>query len=168
MKHLLVTLGLFWGICFSLIAQPGEDLGENKERVEALRIAFLTKRLSLTPDEAQKFWPIYNEYNQALENVRKESQLMRKAMKEGMETMSDKDVEKVADEFLGQRRKELEIVEKYHVQFKKILPIRKVAVLYKSDRDFKRHLLEEMRNRQPGSGPARMGGGPPKIGGKKP
>ncbi len=162
MKHLLITFGLLLGICFSLTAQ--DDIGENKERVEALRIAFLTKRLSLTADEAQKFWPVYNQYNAELEAIRKESQLMRKAMKEGMETMTDKEVEKVADEFLAQRRKEVDILDKYHIQFKKVLPIRKVAVLYKSDKDFKRHLLEEMRNRQSGGGPARIGGGPPKLG----
>lgn len=155
MKHLLVTLGLLIGIFFSLFAQ--EEMGENKERVEALRIAFLTKRLSLTTDEAQKFWPIYNQYNLELENTRKESLLMRKALKEGMETMTDKEVEKVADEFLGQRRKEVDIMDKYYLQFKKTLPIRKVALLYKSERDFKRHLLAEMRNRQSGEAPARVG-----------
>ncbi len=165
MKQLLVTLGLLIGITFSLFAQ--EEMGENKERVEALRIAFLTKRLSLTADEAQKFWPIYNQYTLELENTRKESLLMRKALKEGMETMTDKEVEKVADEFLGQRRKEVDIMDKYYLQYKKVLPIRKVVLLYKSERDFKRHLLEEIRNRQSGAGPPRMGGRPPNMGGAK-
>lgn len=156
---IILTSGLY------LAAQPpGEDDPKEKERIEALKIAFLTKRLSLTPDEAQKFWPVYNQFTGELETTKNDSKIIRKGMGNEFQSMSDPEVEKFVDEMMAQKRKELEITERYHSQFKKVLPIRKVALLYKSEREFRKQLLSEFKARQgvgvrPG-GPGRPGGRP--------
>jgi hypothetical protein len=43
---------------------------EVRQRIESQRIAFITQRVHLTPDEATKFWPVYNEYRDALKDMR--------------------------------------------------------------------------------------------------
>lgn len=133
---------------FSIFGQ-GEG-GPNKERIEAMRVGFITKRLNLTTEEAQKFWPIFNQYSAEMDKLREDSRLMKKAAKEGFTTMSDKEVEQVSDEFILQKRKEWEVSDKYHKEFKKVLPIRKVAALYKAERDFKLHIIKELRDRNEG------------------
>lgn len=148
--------------CLSAFAQL-ED-GANKERIEAMRVGFLTKRLNLSAEEAQKFWPVFNQYSAELDKLREDSRLMKKAVKEGFATMSDKEVEQVSDEFIAQKRKEWEISDKYHKEFKKVLPIRKVAALYKAERDFKLHIIKELRDRNEGAGKPSGGGGGRKFG----
>ena len=56
-------------------AQPKDKI---RERIKAQRVAFITDRLSLTPDEAQKFWPIYNQFTDEFEGVKKEMNRLRK------------------------------------------------------------------------------------------
>ena len=62
--------------------------------------------------------------------------------------MSDAELEKAVDGEIIFRNSELEILKKYHPQFKKVLPIRKVARLYKAEEDFKRRLVEMIRERR--------------------
>lgn len=42
---------------------------EQKERLEFFRIQFISKKLDLTPAEAEKFWPVYNEQKEASHNL---------------------------------------------------------------------------------------------------
>ncbi|MFN0202600.1 MAG: hypothetical protein ACKVTZ_13835 [Bacteroidia bacterium] len=152
-----VFLMLFLGALLHLIAQPA-DVEENQEKVKTLKIGFLTKRLNLTSEEAQKFWPVYNQFTEEMEKVKGDTKLMHRAVQQGFQTMTDKEVETLADEFVAQRRKEADILEKYHKQFRQVLPIRKVAMLYKSERDFKRELLKQLRDAPAGGGRLGMKG----------
>ena len=62
---LFVILGSFSGI-------KAQDVNESKaERIQALKIAFITQKLQLTADEAQKFWPVYNQYDNEIRSLPK-------------------------------------------------------------------------------------------------
>ena len=67
MKHLLLILAFFLG-SFSF-ANAQKDRGEKSEKVQALKIAFITQKLELGTDEAQRFWPVYNRYETELRQV---------------------------------------------------------------------------------------------------
>ena len=133
-----------------------------KERVEAMKIGFLTDRLNLTPEEAKTFWPVYNMYSDELEKLRKGRRENIVNARDNFDGMSDADLEKTVDNEINFRQSELEILKKYHPQFKKILPIKKVAKLYKSEEDFKRKLLEMIQDRREGNNHDRQGP-PPQI-----
>jgi len=133
---------LYVSLPFFLFAQPP------REKVEAFKIGFLTKRLNLTPDEAKNFWPVYNKFQDELEKVRKQRRETFRNPQENFDDMSDNEVEKMVDTEIIQRQNELDIFKKYHPQFKQVLPIRKVALLYKTEEDFKRKLLEMIRERK--------------------
>jgi hypothetical protein len=49
----------------------GEDRKDRKERIEVLKIQFITEKLELTPSEAESFWPVYEEYNKAVREITK-------------------------------------------------------------------------------------------------
>ena len=119
-----------------------------QERVEAMKIGFLTDRLNLTAEEAKTFWPVYNIYSDELEKLRKGRRENIINDRENFDEMSDSELEKTVDNEIIFRQNELEILKKYHPQFKKILPIKKVAKLYKSEEDFKRKLLEMIQERR--------------------
>jgi hypothetical protein len=145
MKNLIVIFTVF--LSLHLFAQPQQP--PPREKVEALKIGFLTKRLNLTPEEAKNFWPVYNKFQDELEKVRKQRRELRKP-DETFEGMSDSEIEKLVDTEIIQRQAELDIFKKYHPQFKQVLPIRKVALLYKTEEDFKRKLLEMIKERRGG------------------
>lgn len=69
MKKILLSALFFLNISYFCYAQ-GEA---RRNKIEAIQIAYLTKELALTPDEAEKFWPVYNEYRGELTNTRRDA-----------------------------------------------------------------------------------------------
>ena len=130
----------------ALQAQPPRR--ESRERIEAMKIGFITERLNLTPDEAKDFWPVYNKYQDELETLRRSRKENLRDAKEGFDSLSDTDLEKIVNGEIAFRQNELDVIKKYHPQFKKILPIRKVAMLYRTEEDFKKRLLEQIQERR--------------------
>ncbi|MEO8087666.1 MAG: hypothetical protein ABI763_12640 [Bacteroidota bacterium] len=153
MKNYLIILLLCCStILFAQQPPPDDDSQPQRparERVEAMKVGFLTQRLNLTPEEAKTFWPVYNKYQDELEVLRKSRRENLVNAKMNFDEMSEKDVEKAVDSELGFRQNELDLLKKYHGQFKQVLPIKKVAKLYRAEEDFKRELLDRIKdNRQ--------------------
>lgn len=148
MKTSLITFVALIGFTTISIAQPGPKHEEKKEKVEAMKIGFITQQMELTPEEAQKFWPIYNQMNNEIETLRKERKLSRENAKETFETMSDAEIEKLINDEMASRQKELDIHKKYVAQFKSVLSIKKVAQFYKAEEGFKRRLLEKIQEKK--------------------
>ena len=120
---------------------------EKREEIESYRIAFLTQKLSLTPEEAQRFWPVFNQFTAEMKAV-KANRVSNRDMKNDIQNQSDKDVEKMVDGEIATRQQELDVVKKYHTQFKQVLPIKKVAILYRAENEFKKELLDKIRERK--------------------
>jgi hypothetical protein len=114
-----------------------------EERVEALRIAFFTEKLQLTPEESQNFWPLYNEYQDKEKSIRKSFRDDK-----SLELMSDAEAEKLIESTFDMEEKLLVLKKEYYQKMRKVLPVRKVALLSRIERQFKERLLEEWRNRQ--------------------
>ena len=119
-----------------------------KEKLESLKIGFLTERLKLSPEEAKVFWPVYNQYQDELEKIRKQRRETFRNPSETFDNLNDVELEKMVDNEIVFRQNELDIMKKYYPKFKQVLPVRKVALLYKTEEDFKRKLLEMIRERK--------------------
>lgn len=143
MKGTLFTIILMAFIFSGAFAQE-----EKGDKIESLKIAFITNRLDLSPKEAQVFWPVYNEYNDKLEALRKERRQKFTGVKDKMETMSDKEAEALVDEEMVFRQREVDIQKEYHMELKKVLPVKKVAKLYMAEEAFKRQLLKRLQEKR--------------------
>lgn len=119
-----------------------------KEKLESLKIGFITERLKLSPEEAKVFWPVYNQYQDELEKIRKQRRETFRNPSETFDNLNDVELEKMVDNEIVFRQNELDIMKKYYPKFKQVLPVRKVALLYKTEEDFKRKLLEMIRERK--------------------
>ena len=148
MKTSLITFVALIGFTAISIAQPGPKHEEKKEKVEAMKIGFITQQMNLTPEEAQKFWPVYNQMKNEIESVRKERQLSRENVKDNFETMTDPEFEKLINDELASRQKEFDIQKKYVAQFKVVVSIKKVAQFYRAEEQFKRKLLEKIQEKK--------------------
>ncbi len=148
MKKTILTICISMLATVIMLAQPGSRMQEKKEQIEAMKIGFITKQLDLTSDEAKNFWPVYNQYQKDLDDLRKRRRGDRRDAKEDFSSMNDKEVEKVVDDEIVFKQNELDIMKRYHSQFKQVLPIKKVAMLYRSEEDFKRELLQKLKERR--------------------
>ncbi len=119
-----------------------------KERIEALKISYITRALHLTPEEAQQFWPIYNEYQDKLEVLKKERRAATFERWKKDRNLSDQEVEEALNQYIEYNRKELELQEAYIEKFKTVLPVKKVAQLIVAEERFKLVLLEELKKRR--------------------
>ena len=127
-------------------AQNNKDQkGPVRDKIKAQRIAFITERLNLSPDEATKFWPVYNQFSGELEEIKKQQNQLRKSTNDKLAVMSDKENDKALEDELSAQQKSIDLQRKYMVELKKTIPTRKVAMLYKAERDFKIMLLKRMR-----------------------
>jgi len=141
---------------------PSPQAQQRKEKMESMKIAFLTKRLDLSPDEAQKFWPVYNEFQKKRDELRKKRREETKSAKENLDSLSDKQIETIVDGEMAFRQKNLDLEKEYHSKFKAVLPIRKVAKFYRAEDMFARHLLEQISDRgKEGHGERKKGLPPP-------
>ena len=118
---------------------------EQQEKFEALKIAFLTEELSLTSKEAQTFWPIYNEMEAQLNEVREAKKQVARNARKNFDSMSDAELEAAVSDALQHAGTEVSIKQEYLPKFKEALPMRKVAKLYASEEKFKRRLLQKIK-----------------------
>jgi hypothetical protein len=132
-------VSIAFGIClfFTLSAQNPRA----KERVEAQRVAFITQRLNLTPEEAQQFWPIYNQFTEKLQQIRAAAKSDKPVI-----DMTDADAEKTILAEFDKESKELELRKEYYQKLKKILTVKKIARLYRSEQDFRTELVQRLKD----------------------
>lgn len=119
-----------------------------QDKVKSLEIAYIAKELNLTPDEAQKFWPVYNKYSKEVELLIADRKNRIKTTKAQTRDNGPDPV----DAELGYERKMLDIKTRYKTEFQKVLPPRKVTDFFRSEREFRvmmiRQLKERRENRQ--------------------
>jgi hypothetical protein len=103
--------------------------------------------LQLTPAEAEKFWPVYNQFTAEFEEIKKDMNKLRKSTNENLISMSDKEIEAALEKDLENQQKLTDLQRKYQKELKSAISPRKIALLYKTERDFKLQLLKRMRDK---------------------
>lgn len=135
-------------------AQPGPDEFRNKkEKMDAMKIGFITEKLELSTEEAQRFWPVYNELDKKIEDIRKAGmEKMFALRKEGktLDDLSEDDLQKMMVNRLNNDEKIAQLKKQYHENFVKVIGIRKTAALYQAEMDFSREMMKHARNGKPG------------------
>ncbi len=137
-------------ISFITHAQFGR-MKEKNEQIKALKVAFITTELKLTPSEAEKFWPIYTVFDD------RQFELRHLNKKKALSKMGDDDLEdmteKEANTFLIQMENNEEelflLRKKFITSLKAILPSTKIIKLRKCEDDFNRILLQQYRDKGP-------------------
>lgn len=137
---------LIIAILLSVGTMQAQDKRAHKmEKVRAQKVAFLTQKMNLTPEEAQVFWPVYNEFAEKKENINKRKRDVMLELKKDWENATDKQKESVADQMIAFRMEEAQLDQSYHKKFKSVLPIDKVLKLYNAEHQFKNYLMKEIR-----------------------
>lgn len=141
----LLVSGLF---CASAMSQDIEMNNSVKEKIEAEKIAFITKKMDLTPQESQSFWPVYNQYRKELEATRQDKKDLLHDAKKNYDKMTDAEIEKAILESFQMEQHELDLKKKYYSEFKKVISSRKIVKLYRAERQWTLYLVQRLKELQ--------------------
>ena len=145
-KSLLALTLLFSLISF---AQNGKFFKEKKEKVKSMKIAYITNELQLTPDEATKFWPLFNAFEDKQQEVKR---LKLRAFLDKTSTNSfDKLTEKEASNLLTQIESYDDDLytskKKFIASLKGVLPSTKILRLKRAEENFNKTLLQQYKEK---------------------
>jgi hypothetical protein len=132
-------------VAFSAVAGAQEL---PREKLESYRIAFFTKKLNLTPQEAQKFWPVYNEFQDKKNQVQLEKVKLNRSFNQNESSLSDRELSDLADKYIALEMQNASIIQDYHRKFKEVLPPVKVIRLYQAENQYRLQLLQELKQNQ--------------------
>lgn len=140
---ILAIAALTSGICFA--AQPHHD-GEHdwKEKLQSEKIAFLTMEMDITPEEAQAFWPVYNQIEKEKDAALHEVINAHKALAAAVQSNNTSQTEACLDNYLKAQDKFREIESKAGDEYRKTLPVEKVAKLYIAEEKFRRQHIRRL------------------------
>ena len=149
-KNILSILIVF--ISLNAVAQDGPFLRKKKEQIKSLKVAFITNELDLTPDEATKFWPIFNAYED------KQQEIKRQKLKGYLDRNDDNSFDKLSDKEAAAILAQMENSEdelyqarkKFVANLKGVISPVKILKLKKAEENFNRKLLQQYRDRKLG------------------
>lgn len=119
----------------------------NRQRLDAYKIAFFTKRLNLTSQEAEKFWPVYNEFQDNKTKIQLERHELNRNFNQNELNMSEREMTEAGDKFVGLESREAALAQEFHTRIKTILSPVKILRLYQAENQFRQQLLNELRDR---------------------
>jgi len=134
-------------VCFSWTMLDAQNPA--MERLNAYKVAFFTKRLNLTTQEAQRFWPVYNELQNLKLAIQQERTGIFREINQNELNMSEKELINAGNRLIELDVKEAELNAAYHKKFQEVLSPVKVVRLYQAENQYRLQLLNELRESAP-------------------
>lgn len=131
-------IGMALAVMIQLSAQG--RTGEAMQRVQAMKVAFITQRMNLTPEEAEKFWPLQNEFEAEQRKIRTQYRPGR-----DLSPLSDAEIEEAILNLFEMEAQITKLKRNYFIRFKRVVPVRKLALYYRAETDFNKRLLQSLQ-----------------------
>jgi len=142
-KHLIIVVFLLIG--FGSFAQKRQSL----EKLEAIKIGLISERLGLTPEQAQVFWPIYNEYSQ--KKKRNHEAFRQKRKNYNSETATDQETIELLELRRKTKSRELDLDTEYSQKMLTVIDSKQLLSLHEAERSFREKLLRQLEQRRIGA-----------------
>ena len=145
-KNLLIAF--FVLISLSFYSQ-GKHFEEKKDKIKSIKIAFLTTELNLNPDEAAKFWPIYNAFEDNQFELRR--QKMKSFLKKednNLNKLTDKEASALLAKMESNEDEMRQLQKKLITNLKGVISPVKIIKLKKAEEDFNKKLLQQFRDKK--------------------
>jgi len=119
------------------------------EKLQAQKIAFFTEKLQLSPAEAEKFWPVYNDYINRKNKLDEESKGLMRYIARNSDNMSENEINESMEKYLRLQEQLYQLFAEYHKKYQQILTPAKVMKIYIAENQFKVVLLNQIRENRP-------------------
>ncbi len=119
---------------------------EKKERIKALKVAFITEKLQLTESEAQKFWPVYNTFEESIHKYRKD--FFDKQKDTEAANLSEQEAKAILNDMIKTENEKNQLKEKFMNDLLKVIPAKKIIRLKIAEDEFNKQMLEQYKRRK--------------------
>lgn len=143
MKKKLLFIAVFLVCILSSVAQ-----NKNRDRIKMLKISFISNAIDLTPNEAEKFWPIYNQHDTKIKQLKSQLERGNFNNSEGLDSMSDKKAKELIDNILNKEGEILKLKKELVKELASVISAKKILKLQKAEHDFNRRMLQEFGKRR--------------------
>ena len=129
--------------------QKHQEKRPSEEDIEVQKIAYFTKELELTSEEAAKFWPLYYQSWEERTHARKTTMQDLKKLNDALKAdppKSQEEIKQLADAYLKSYGNEYALVPKYFTKFNQVLPLRKTAKIFQAEENFRVMRIRQLRN----------------------
>lgn len=133
-------------ICFLSSTLIQAQRPDKRAELKALKIGYLTKQLELTSSEAEVFWPVYNEFDKKMFELRQQKILKSKNL--DIESLTDEDALELIDSMKESEKSKFEYENQLIEDLMKILPPKKIILLKKSEIEFGKQVLEQYKQKR--------------------
>lgn len=133
-----------------LISVSALNAQENRhEKIRALKTAYITEKLSFSSADAEKFWPVYNEFDQKFHGLRKQQRNeVSLELRNSWDELTDAEANALIDKYIQLKFKNLELLKERTEALRKVISPKKIISLNKVEEDFKRELLDRYRKQK--------------------
>jgi hypothetical protein len=123
-----------------------QERQERFERFRSMKIAYYSERIEFTSEEAEQFWPVYNEFDRQTAALNRQSKAQFRDFESKVDAITEEQVEEMIDQYVETQKKQAQLAEDFHAQFKKILPPKKIMTLYITEVQFREDMLRRLRD----------------------
>lgn len=147
-KKLLLLLIVF--ISVNSFGQDGSLIRKKREQIKSLKVAFITEELQLTPDEASKFWPLYNSYEDQQKQIKKEKikGYMDRMDSDSENKLSEKEAATMLAQMESSEEELFQVRRKFVTSLKAVISPIKILKLKKAEENFNKRLLQQYRDKK--------------------
>lgn len=142
MKKILITALCLLSVTISL----AQDRMDRNEKIKALKTAYITEKLDLTKAEAEKFWPIYNAFEERMHELRESHYKERKTV--DIDNMTEAQANSLLQKFKASNIERNNLYNNYITDLQTVISSKKIILLKKVEDDFKRKMFEEYKKRR--------------------
>jgi Spy/CpxP family protein refolding chaperone len=137
-------------VSLNVIAQDGPIIRKKKEQIKALKVAFITNELELTSDEATKFWPLFNAFEEKQQEIKKQKfkGYLKRVDNDSFDNLSEKDATTMLAQMESTEDELYQLKKKFMASLKGVISPIKILKLKKAEENFNRKLLQQYRDRK--------------------
>jgi Spy/CpxP family protein refolding chaperone len=149
-KLFIVTLFLTSIVSYGQNFPLKEHFQQKKEKIKALKVAFITNELELTSEEAAKFWPVYNAFEDKQQEIKKKKlkAYLERTDANSIDKLSEKDAEVLLSQMESTEDVLYQLKKKFIYNLKGVLSINKILKLKKAEEKFNKKLLQQYRDKK--------------------
>ncbi|MFN0049804.1 MAG: hypothetical protein ACKVOU_11840 [Cytophagales bacterium] len=140
-KYILILLFLWFGFSITIHGQATST----KDKMEAIKIGFLTDRLDLSSNQAASFWPMYNEYSAKRKELK--SKIAALSMEKQIDQLNEDQISQDIKTLFSFKEAKIQLEKEYMLKFTKIISQRQAAKLYYAEREFVKILLKKLEDK---------------------
>ena len=138
-----IVILLFIMLMFPFLRSSAQN--PNLEKLNDYKIGFFTKKLNLTSEEAEKFWPVYNDYQSQRNSIQIDKLKLNRNFNQNESSLSNSQLEEIGDKYVDCLVRESTLAVSFHKKLKEVLPPAKVIMYYQAENQYKIQLLNELQ-----------------------